>query len=45
MNAIIAKQLLWSSEEDFGTESLLSQSLNFKLYKMYITQSPPYSRM
>ena len=37
MNAIVAKQLLWSNEEDFETESLLSQSLIFKTYKMYIT--------
>jgi len=26
MNAIAAKQLLWRNEEDFETESLLSQS-------------------
>ena len=37
MNAIVAKQLLWSNEEDFETESLLSQSLIFKTFKMYIT--------
>jgi len=37
MNAIVAKQLLWSNEEDFETKSLLSQSLIFKTYKMYIT--------
>ena len=37
MNAIVAKQLLWSNEEDFETESLLSQSLSFKTYEMYIT--------
>jgi len=37
MNAIVAKQLLWSNEEDFETESLLSRSLSFKTYKMYIT--------
>jgi len=37
MNAIVAKQLLWSNEEDFETESFLSQSLSFKTYKMYIT--------
>jgi len=37
MNAIAAKQLLWRNEEDFETESLLSQSLSFKTYKMYIT--------
>jgi len=30
MNAIAAKQLLWRNEKDFGTESLLSQSLSFK---------------
>jgi len=37
MNAIVATQLLWSNEEDFEIESLLSQSLSFKTYKMYIT--------
>jgi len=37
MNAIVAKQLLWRSDEDFDTESLLSQSLRFKTYKIYIT--------
>jgi len=37
MNAIVARQLLWSNEEDFETESLLSQSLSFKTHKMYIT--------
>jgi len=37
MNAIVAKQLLWSNEEDFETELLLSQSLSFKTYKMCIT--------
>ena len=37
MNAIVAQQLLWSNEEDFETESLLSQSLSFKTYKMYLT--------
>jgi len=37
MKAIVAKQLLWSNEEDFETESLLSRSLSFKTYKMYIT--------
>jgi len=42
MNAIVAKQLLWSNEEDFETESLLSQSLIFKTLKCI---SPPYSRM
>jgi len=30
MNAIVARQLLWRNEEDFETESLLSQSLSFK---------------
>ena len=33
MNAIVVKQWLWGSEEDFETESLLSQSLSFKTYK------------
>jgi len=37
MNAIVAEQLLWSSEEDFETESLLSQCLSFKRYQIYIT--------
>jgi len=37
MNTIVAKQSLWSNEEDFETESLLSQSLSFKKYKMCIT--------
>jgi len=39
MNAFVTKQLglLWSNEEDFETESLLSQSLSFKTYKLYIT--------
>jgi len=37
MNAIITKQLLWRNDEDFETESLLSQSLRFKIYKIYIT--------
>jgi len=36
MIAIVAKQLLLSNEEDFETKSLLSQSLSFKTYKMYI---------
>jgi len=36
MNAIAAKQLLWRDEEDFETESLLSQSLSFKTHKIYI---------
>ena len=35
MNAIVAKQLLWRNEEDFNTESLLSQSLSFKTYNFY----------
>jgi len=30
MNAIVARQLLLRSEENFETESLLSQSLSFK---------------
>jgi len=37
MNAIIAKQLLWCNEEDFETESLLSQSSSFKTYRIYFT--------
>ena len=37
MNAIAAKQLLWRNEEDFETESLLSQSLSFETHKIYIT--------
>jgi len=37
MNANVANQLLWSNEEDFETESLLSQSLSFKTYTMHIT--------
>jgi len=37
MNAIVAKQLLWRNEEDFETESLLSQGLRFKTYKIFIT--------
>jgi len=36
MNATVAKQLLWSNEKDFETESLLGQSLSFKTYKMCI---------
>jgi len=36
INATVAKQLLWRNEEDFETESLLSQSLSFKTYKIYI---------
>ena len=36
MNAIAVKQLLWSNEEIFETESRLSQSLNFKTYKIYL---------
>jgi len=30
MNAIVTKQWLWGSEEDFETESLLGQTLSFK---------------
>jgi len=37
MNAIFAKQLVWRSEEDFETESLLNQSLSFTTFKIYIT--------
>jgi len=37
MNAIVSEQLLWSNEEDFETESLLSQSLSFKTYTIYLT--------
>jgi len=37
MNAIATKQLLWRNEEDFETESLLSQSLSFNIYEIYIT--------
>jgi len=37
MNVVVAKQLLWSNEEDFETESLLRHNLSFKTYKMYIT--------
>jgi len=37
MNAIVARQSLWRNEEDFETELLLSQSLSFKMYKIYIT--------
>jgi len=37
MNAIAAKQLLRRNEEDFETESLLSQCLSFKTYKICIT--------
>jgi len=36
MNAIAAKQWLWRSEEDFETESFLSQCVNFKTYKIYL---------
>jgi len=36
MNAIVAKHRLWRSEEDFKTESLLSQSLSFKTYNIYL---------
>jgi len=35
---------LWRNEEDLVTESLLSQSLSFKTYKMQPI-SPPYSRV
>jgi len=37
MSAIVARQLLWRNEEDFETESLLSQTLSFKTYEIYIT--------
>jgi len=37
MNDIVAKQWLRRNEDDFETESLLSQSLSFKTYEMYIT--------
>jgi len=37
MNAIVAEQLPCCNEEGFETESLLSQSLSFKTYKIYIT--------
>ena len=37
MNAIVAKQWSWRNEEDFETESLLSQIFSLKTYKMYIT--------
>jgi len=37
MNAIAARQLLWRNEEDFEAESLLSQSLSFQIYEIYIT--------
>jgi len=36
MNDIVAKQCLWCNK-DFETGLLLSQSLSFKAYKMYIT--------
>jgi len=36
MNAIVAKQLLWRNEEDFETESLLSQVWASR-HKIYIT--------
>jgi len=36
MNATVAKQWLWRSEEDFETESLLTHIFSFKTYKMYI---------
>jgi len=35
MNAIVAEQLLWSNEEDFETESLLSLSLSFKTLNLH----------
>jgi len=34
---VLSKQWLWHNEEDFETESLLSQSLSFKKYEMHIT--------
>ena len=34
MNAIVAKQWLRRNEEDFETESFLSQSSSFKTYKI-----------
>jgi len=34
MNAIVAEQLPCCNEEGFETESLLSQSLSFKTYKI-----------
>jgi len=37
MNAIVAEQLLWSNQEDFETESRLSQSWSFKTYYIFIT--------
>jgi len=37
MNAIVAKQWPWRNEEDFETESFLSQIFSFKTYKKYIT--------
>jgi len=37
MDAVLAKQWLWYAKENFETELLLSQSLSFKEYKMYIT--------
>jgi len=37
MNTIVVRQLLWRNEEDFETESLLSQSLSLKTYNIYIT--------
>jgi len=36
MNTIVTEQWLWRSEEDFETESLLSQSLSLKAYKIYL---------
>jgi len=35
MSAIVAEQLLWSNEEDFETESRLSQSLSFNILNLY----------
>jgi len=37
MNAIVAKQWPWRNEEDFETESFLSQIFSFQTYKIYIT--------
>jgi len=37
MNATVPKQSLWRNEEDFEAESLLSQSLSFKTYKLFTT--------
>jgi len=35
MNAIFVKHWLWHNEENFETESLLSQSLDFKRENVY----------